>query len=205
MTCDAFAYCTFHGRLRDTIVTLKEGFMIRTVLNVMRVCVLAFVFMAALSCFHGGVVAAQEEGVVVTVSGKGYAPENLKGTTTGNELAKRAALADAYRNMAKKLYGSEALKKGDILVESVNGLVKGAKVTKEECKDGGCTVEITLTYKGVLKTYSEVLSDAKQLANCKGVVADYKTEIENLKSQNKALKKQVADLNKKLKEAQKTQ
>ncbi len=178
--------------------------MVHTILNHMRVMLVILAFIAA-CCVHVTLLMAQGENVIVTASGNGYAPENLKGTTTGDELAKRAALADAYRNMAKKLYGSEALKKGDILIESVNGIVKGAKVTKEECKDGGCTVEITLTYKGVLTTYSEVLSDAKQLANCKGVVADYKTEIENLKSQNKALKKQVADLNKKLKDVKKTQ
>lgn len=179
--------------------------MAHTTLNHMRVVVVVLAFIAAGCCVHLTQSMAEDENVVVTASGKGYAPENLKGTATGDELAKRAALADAYRNMAKKLYGSEALKKGDILVESVNGIVKGAKVTKEECKDGGCTVEITLTYRGVLTTYSEVLSDAKQLANCKGVVADYKTELENLKSQIKTLKKQAADLNKKLKEVKKTQ
>ncbi|MEK6589487.1 MAG: hypothetical protein AABZ11_02305 [Nitrospinota bacterium] len=161
--------------------------------------VLALVVIA--NFVHGTAITAQEENVVVTATGQGYASENLKGTRQGNELARRAAIADAYRNMAKKLYGSEAFEKGDILVESVNGLVKGAKVTKEECRDGGCEVEITLTYKNVLTTYSEVLSDAKQLANCKSVVADYKAEMERLKSQNKAFKKQVADLNKKLKDA----
>lgn len=152
-----------------------------------------------------GMPRAHADEVVLVVTGEGNAPENEKGTTKGNELAKRAALADAYRKMAKKLYGSEAFKKGDMLVESVNGLVKGSNVTKKECKDGRCAVEITLTYKGVLTTYGEALSDAKKLANCKSVVTDYKTEIENLTSENKSLKKQVTELNKKLKEIKKTQ
>lgn len=179
--------------------------MFRATFHAMRKLSVLFVFIFASYFFYDAAVQAYDEDVVVKAAGKGYAPENLKGTKKGDELAKRAALADAYRNMAKKLYGSEAFKKGDMLVESVNGLVKGANVTKEECKEGKCTVELTLTHKGVLTTYSEVLSDAKKLANCKGVVMDYKTEIENLEAENKAMKKKVSDLNKKLKDIKKTQ
>lgn len=173
----------------------------------------AFAFLPAFS----GMPRAHAEETVLVATGEGNAPENEKGTAKGNELAKRAALADAYRNMAKKLYGSGTFKKGDILVESVNGLVEGAKVTKEECKDGTCTVELTLTTNGIVALYGKTLSENKALSkkkgkdkkqdtaleDCKNMKTILQSEMDNIKSENKQLKKQVDDLKKQIAELKK--
>lgn len=187
--------------------------MAHTTFHAMHKLSVLFIFIFASYFFYDAAVQAYDEDVVVKAAGKGYAPENFKGTKKGDELSKRAALADAYRNMVKKLYGSETMKEGDILVESVNGLVKGAKVTKEECNDSACTVEITLTANSIVTTYGKTLSENKTLSkkkgkdkkqdealdDCKNMKTILQSELNNIKSENKLLKKQVAELNKKLK------
>lgn len=174
-------------------------------------------FIAVIFIFVPAAWQVRADETVLVVTGEGNAPENEKGTAKGNELAKRAALADAYRKMAKKLYGSETMKKGDILVESVNGLVEGAKVTKEECKGGSCAVELTLTTNGIVTLYGKTLSENKALSrkkgkdkkqdvaleNCNNMKTILKSELDNAKSENKELKKQAEDLKKQIAELKK--
>lgn len=120
--------------------------------------------------------------VVLKAAGKGLVPENMKGKQQGLMMAKRAALMDAYRNMAKMLYGSEKQESGGMVIESLNGLVQGAQVTKEECKKDSCTIEITLTYQGLVKTHGNALRENGKLRKL----------ILKLKKENARLKKELS-------------
>lgn len=125
---------------------------------------------------------ADKSPVVLKAAGKGLVPENMKGKQQGLMMAKRAALLDAYRNMAKMLYGSEKQESGSMVIESINGLVQGAHITKEECKKDSCTVEITLTYQGLVKTHGNALWDNGKLRKL----------ILKLKKENARLKKELS-------------
>ena len=72
-------------------------------------------------------------------------------------LAKRAAVADAYRQMAEKLYGVKITAKDTIkdaalydsrIVSQVNGIVKDATVVENSFKDGLYRVRMELKMNG---------------------------------------------------------
>ena len=88
---------------------------------------------------------------VFAVNGEGIAPQNTVSPAQARALAKRAAVADAYRQMAEKLYGVQINAKDTIknaalfdsrIVSQVNGLVRDATITENTFKDGMYTVRM---------------------------------------------------------------
>jgi len=94
---------------------------------------------------------------VFAVNGEGIAPQNTVSPAQAMALAKRAAVADAYRQMAEKLYGVQINAKDTIknaalydsrIVSQVNGLVKDATITEHTFKDGLFVVRMELKMNG---------------------------------------------------------
>jgi len=91
------------------------------------------------------------------VNGEGIAPQNTVSPAQAMALAKRAAVADAYRQMAEKLYGVKISAKDTIkdaalydsrIVSQVDGLVKDATIVENSFKDGLYKVRMELTMSG---------------------------------------------------------
>lgn len=89
----------------------------------------------------------------ILANGFGITPSRYKGTNRGKLLARRAAIVDAYRNLAEITYGvtvtSEATVKN--LVEQqritktkVSALIKGAEILTDKFNDGTATIEMRL-------------------------------------------------------------
>lgn len=98
-----------------------------------------------------------ENELVITVIGQGVAPSVTASPAQAYALAKRAAVADGYRQIAEKVRGvhveGQDTIKNMMLVSSstrtsVEALVKGANVTNTTFKEGLCEVEmeIALSY-----------------------------------------------------------
>jgi len=92
--------------------------------------------------------------VVLTTKGEGVAPCN--GTCNMAQalvLARRAAILDAYRNLAAKIYGikikgkenmKDMMIKNSQLEAYVDGVVRGAKIDQEKFKNGIYTVVMSV-------------------------------------------------------------
>lgn len=85
--------------------------------------------------------------------GEGIAPQRTVSPAQAQTLAKRAALADAYRQLASKLYGikvnardsvKDAMLKSSTITTYVNGLVKNANIIDESFENGLYKVELEL-------------------------------------------------------------
>ncbi len=94
---------------------------------------------------------------VFAVNGEGIAPQNTVSPAQAMALAKRAAVADAYRQMAEKLYGVQINAKDTVknaalydsrIVSQVNGLVKNATIEEHTFKDGLFIVRMELKMSG---------------------------------------------------------
>lgn len=82
---------------------------------------------------------------VFGATGEGIAPLNTISPAQALALAKRAAMADAYRQLGAKLYGVKITSKDTIkdaalhdsrIVAQVNGLIKNATIIDTSYKDG---------------------------------------------------------------------
>lgn len=98
-----------------------------------------------------------ENELVITVVGQGVAPSVTASPAQAYALAKRAAVADGYRQIAEKVRGvhveGQDTIKNMMLVSSntrtsVEALVKGANILNTTFKEGLCEVEmeIALSY-----------------------------------------------------------
>lgn len=99
------------------------------------------------------------------VHGEGIAPMNTVSPAQAMALAKRAAVADAYRQMAEKLYGVKISAKDTIkdaalfdsrIVSQVNGVVKDATIVENSFKDGLFVVRMELKMSG--KRWQEIFA-----------------------------------------------
>jgi len=103
-----------------------------------------------------------ENELVITVTGQGVAPSVTSSPAQAYALAKRAAMADGYRQIAERVKGVQVeghdTIKNMMLTQSntrvsVEALVRGANVMNTTFKEGLCEVEmeIALSYSRVLQ------------------------------------------------------
>ncbi len=101
---------------------------------------------------------APNRDIVITVTGEGVAPINTTSPAQAYALAKRAAIADAYRLLAEKVMGvnvegqdliKNMMVKRSTVRTQVYALVKNANIVETTFRDGLCEVEmeIRLSYK----------------------------------------------------------
>ena len=93
----------------------------------------------------------------LVVYGEGVAPQNTISPAQAMALAKRAAIADGYRQLGEKLYGTklsatetikDAALKDSRIVSHVNGVIKDASITDATFKDGLYSVRMELSMSG---------------------------------------------------------
>lgn len=116
------------------------------------------------------VAVSQEVGVdwdsgYVTAEGTGLPPEGMP-AARGKVLARRAAIVDAYRQLAETVQGiqldaettvRELAVSSDIINTKVSALVKGARVVSQEyMEDGSCVVKMAIPLYGVSSSVAAV-------------------------------------------------
>ncbi|MBM0637221.1 flagellar assembly lipoprotein FlgP [Campylobacter sp. VicNov18] len=88
-----------------------------------------------------------------TAVGEGIAPLNTISSAQALALAKRAAIADAYRQLASKLYGvkingkdtvKDAMLRSSTITAQVNGLIKNASIIDENFNQGLYRINLEL-------------------------------------------------------------
>ena len=102
-------------------------------------------------------VLEEDKDIRISVTGQGVAPMHTASPAQAYALAKRAAVADAYRLIAEKVKGVRV--EGNDLIKNmmvkrstvrtmVKAMVKNAAVVETQYKDGLCEVEmeVSLSY-----------------------------------------------------------
>lgn len=96
---------------------------------------------------------ASDSELSFTATGEGIAPLNTVSAAQALALAKRAALTDAYRQLAVKLYGvrvngkdtvKDAMLKSSTITAQVNGLIKNASIIDENFNQGLYRINVEL-------------------------------------------------------------
>jgi len=95
--------------------------------------------------------------LTLTVIGQGLAPESVQSKYHAVALAKRAAIADAYRLLAEKLYGVKVegqdtiknmvLQKSEVK-SCVSAMIQYANIVETKCADNFCEVQVELKVAG---------------------------------------------------------
>jgi len=89
--------------------------------------------------------------ITIRAIGMGVAPEATISPAQALVLAKRAAIADAYRQLGEKMYGiklnakdtiKDAVVKNTTIRTQVNAIVRNAEIQETIYKDGLCQVEM---------------------------------------------------------------
>jgi hypothetical protein len=95
--------------------------------------------------------------ITIRAIGMGVAPENTISPAQALVLAKRAAIADAYRQLGEKMYGiklnakdtiKDAVVKSTTIRTKVNAMVRNAEIQETVYKDGLCQVEMEVKLDG---------------------------------------------------------
>ena len=98
-------------------------------------------------------VLAENEEMHISVVGQGVAPMNTASPAQAYALAKRAAVADAYRLIAEKVKGvhvdgqdviKNMMVKRSTVRTSVRAMVKNANIVETTFKEGLCEVEMEI-------------------------------------------------------------
>ncbi|SFV57947.1 Putative lipoprotein required for motility [hydrothermal vent metagenome] len=98
-------------------------------------------------------VLAAEERMLISVVGQGVAPMNTSSPAQAYALAKRAAVADAYRLIAEKVKGvridgqdliKNMMVKRSTVRTSVAAMVRNANIVETTFKEGLCEVEMEI-------------------------------------------------------------
>ncbi len=98
-------------------------------------------------------VLAAEERMLISVVGQGVAPMNTSSPAQAYALAKRAAVADAYRLIAEKVKGvridgqdliKNMMVKRSTVRTSVAAIVRNANIVETTFKEGLCEVEMEI-------------------------------------------------------------
>ena len=95
----------------------------------------------------------RNQSMLISVTGQGVAPMNTVSPAQAYALAKRAAVADAYRLVAEKVKGvridgqdviKNMMVKRSTVRTSVNAMVRNANVVETTFKEGLCEVEMEI-------------------------------------------------------------
>ena len=98
-------------------------------------------------------VLEKDEPLLISVVGQGVAPMNTYSPAQAFALAKRAAVADAYRLVAEKVKGvrvdgqdliKNMMVKRSTVRTSVQAMVKNANIVETTFKEGLCEVEMEI-------------------------------------------------------------
>ena len=98
-------------------------------------------------------VLSENQEVRISVSGQGVAPMNTTSPAQAYALAKRAAVADAYRLIAEKVKGvridgqdliKDMMVKRSTVRTSVQAMIRNANIVETTFKDGLCEVEMEI-------------------------------------------------------------
>lgn len=88
-----------------------------------------------------------------SATGEGIAPLNVVSQAQALALAKRAAMADAHRQLAEQLYGvkisakdtvRDAMLRDSTITSQVNGLIKNASIIENSFQDGLYRIKMEL-------------------------------------------------------------
>jgi len=99
-------------------------------------------------------VLEKESDILISVVGQGVAPMNTSSPAQAYALAKRAAVADAYRLVAEKVKGvrvdgqdliKNMMVKRSTVRTSVQAMVRNANIVETTFKEGLCEVEMEIT------------------------------------------------------------
>jgi hypothetical protein len=100
-----------------------------------------------------------------TAVGEGIAPVNTVSKAQAVVLAKKAAIADAYKRLGEKLFGvritssetvKDAMLQNSRIVSKVNGLIKDASIVNEKYENG--IYKIKLELRITKSTWSKIFS-----------------------------------------------
>jgi len=98
-------------------------------------------------------VLEQNSNILISVVGQGVAPMNTSSPAQAYALAKRAAVADAYRLVAEKIKGvrvdgqdliKNMMVKRSTVRTSVQAMVRNANIVETTFKEGLCEVEMEI-------------------------------------------------------------
>ena len=98
-------------------------------------------------------VLTSQESVIISVVGQGVAPMNTISPAQAYALAKRAAVADAYRLIAEKVKGvrvdgqdlvKNMMVKRSTVRTSVQAMVRNSNIVETTYKEGLCEVEMEI-------------------------------------------------------------
>jgi len=101
-----------------------------------------------------GMVLSENKPLLISVVGQGVAPINTASPAQAYALAKRAAVADAYRLIAEKVKGvridgqdlvQNMMVKRSTIRTSVTAMVRNANIVETTFKEGLCEVEMEIT------------------------------------------------------------
>lgn len=107
--------------------------------------------------------------VTLSVIGQGVSPENTISNAQALALAKRAAVADAYRQLAEKLGGVKVegmdyvrnmVAQRSQVKTFVSSVIRHANIVETKCEKGFCEVEMELKVNGA-KWYPELAAAYK--------------------------------------------
>jgi hypothetical protein len=99
-------------------------------------------------------VLRENQDMRISVIGQGVAPMNTTSPAQAYALAKRAAVADAYRLIAEKVKGvridgqdliKDMMVKRSTIRTSVQAMVRNANIVETTFKEGLCEVEMEIT------------------------------------------------------------
>jgi hypothetical protein len=99
-------------------------------------------------------VLSVKQNLIISVVGQGVAPVNTSSPAQAYALAKRAAVADAYRLIAEKVKGvridgqdliKNMMVKRSTVRTSVSAMVRNANIVETTFKEGLCEVEMEIT------------------------------------------------------------
>ena len=95
--------------------------------------------------------------ITIRAIGMGVAPESTISPAHAIVLAKRAAIADAYRQLGEKMYGlkinakdtvKDAMIKSTTIRTKINGMIRNAEIVETIMQDGLCQVEMEVKLDG---------------------------------------------------------